>query len=157
MHTAPGTRIRADQSAEIRVRFDLADFMFQLTEQEAAALRSQFVILEKGRGRHSKYAPLAFTEHGVAMLWSVLKSERAAQMNILIIRAFVKPREMPATHKDLARKKVSERTTTVTVDYRDDREESCGVLIMPTCCSGQCVSVSAACLICRRGHAIVSH
>jgi DNA repair exonuclease SbcCD ATPase subunit len=81
-----------------------ADFMFQLTEQEAAALRSQLVILEKGRGRYSKYAPPAFTEHGVAMLSSVLNSERAMQMNILIIRAFVKLREMLATHKDLARK-----------------------------------------------------
>lgn len=80
------------------------DFMFQLTAGEAAALRSQSVILEKGRGRHSKYAPLAFTEHGVAMLSSVLHSARAVQMNILIIRAFVKLREWIATHKDLARK-----------------------------------------------------
>ena len=81
-----------------------ADFMLQLTEQEAAFLRSQFVILEKGRGRYPKYAPFAFTEHGVAMLSSVLKSRRAALMNILIIRAFVKLRQVLATHKDLARK-----------------------------------------------------
>jgi hypothetical protein len=80
------------------------DFMFQLTEREAAALRSRFVTLEKGRGRHSKYAPLAFTEHGVAMLSSVLNSDRAVQMNIIIIRAFVKLREALAAHKDLARK-----------------------------------------------------
>ena len=80
------------------------DFMFRLTKQEAAFLRSQFVILEKGRGRYSKYAPFAFTEHGVAMLSSVLNSQRAVQMNILIIRAFVKLREMLASHKDLARK-----------------------------------------------------
>jgi len=78
------------------------DFMFQLTEQEASSLRSQIVILEKGRGRHPKYAPLAFTEHGVAMLSSVLTSPRAVQMNILIIRAFVKLRELLSTHKDLA-------------------------------------------------------
>ena len=78
--------------------------MFQLTEKEAAPLRSQFVTLEKGRGRYSKYAPLAFTEHGVAMLSSVLSSDRAVQMNIIIIRAFVKLREVLATHKDLARK-----------------------------------------------------
>jgi len=78
--------------------------MLQLTEQEAAFLRSQFVILEKGRGRYPKYAPFAFTEHGVAMLSSVLKSRRAALMNILIIRAFVKLRQVLATHKDLARK-----------------------------------------------------
>jgi hypothetical protein len=78
------------------------DFMFQLTADEAAALRSQFVTLETGRGRYSKYAPLAFTEHGVAMLSSVLNSQRAVQMNILIIRAFVKMRELLASHKDLA-------------------------------------------------------
>jgi len=80
------------------------DFMFQLTEEEAATLRSQFVTLEKGRGRYSKYAPLAFTEHGVAMLSSVLSSDRAVQMNILIIRAFVKLRELLAGNKELARK-----------------------------------------------------
>jgi len=62
------------------------------------------VTLEKGRGRYSKYAPLAFTEHGVAMLSSVLNSQRAVQMNILIIRAFVRLREVLATHKDLARR-----------------------------------------------------
>lgn len=78
------------------------DFMFQLTQEEASALRSQNVILDKGRGRHSKYAPLAFTEHGVAMLSSVLRSRRAVQMNILIVRAFVNMRELLASHKDLA-------------------------------------------------------
>jgi phage regulator Rha-like protein len=78
--------------------------MLELTAKETAALRSQFVTLEKGRGRYSKYRPLAFTEHGVAMLASVLRSKRAVQMNILIIRAFVKLREVLATHKDLARK-----------------------------------------------------
>ncbi len=81
-----------------------ADFMFRLTAAENSALRSQFVILETGRGRYSKYVPLAFTEHGVAMLSSVLNSKRAVQMNILIIRAFVKLRDLLATHKDLARK-----------------------------------------------------
>jgi hypothetical protein len=79
-----------------------ADFMFHLNAEESAALRSQIVTLDKGRGRHSKYAPYAFTEHGVAMLSSVLKSKRAVQMNILIIRAFVQIRELLATNKDLA-------------------------------------------------------
>ncbi|MDQ6760366.1 MAG: ORF6N domain-containing protein [Acidobacteriota bacterium] len=78
------------------------DFMFQLNDDEALALRSQFVILEKGRGRYPKYAPYAFTELGVAMLSSVLRSPRAVQMNILIMRAFVRLREMLASHKDLA-------------------------------------------------------
>jgi hypothetical protein len=78
------------------------DFMFQLTSQEAKALRSQPVTLEQGRGRHAKYAPHVFTEHGIAMLSSVLQSKRAVQMNILIIRAFIRIREITAHHKDLA-------------------------------------------------------
>ena len=81
-----------------------ADFLLELTAEEASALRSQIVTLEKGRGKYAKYAPYAFTEHGVAMLSSVLKSRRAVQMNILIVRAFVKLREVLATHKALARK-----------------------------------------------------
>ena len=81
-----------------------ADFLLELTIEEAGLLRSQTVTLESGRGKFSKYAPYAFTEHGVAMLSSVLKSKRAVQMNILIIRAFVKLREVLATHRDLARK-----------------------------------------------------
>ncbi len=81
------------------------DFMFQLTSEEAKSLRSQSVILEpagQGRGRHSKYAPYVFTEHGIAMLSSVLRSKRAVQMNIQIIRAFIRLREMLISHKDLA-------------------------------------------------------
>jgi phage regulator Rha-like protein len=79
-----------------------ADFMFELTISENQALRSQNVTLK--RGQHSKYLPFAFTEHGVLMLSSVLKSERAIQVNIVIMRAFVKLREIIATHKDLKRK-----------------------------------------------------
>ncbi|GEM_PF-450410 len=81
-----------------------ADFMLELTDEEAKSLRSQTVTLGRGRGRYSKYAPLAFTEHGVAMLSSALRSKRAVQMNILVIRAFVRLREVLATHKDLASK-----------------------------------------------------
>jgi hypothetical protein len=81
-----------------------ADFMMELNTEEATALRSQSVTLEKGRGRYGKYAPYAFTEQGVAMLSSVLKSKRAVQMNISIVRAFVRLREVLATHRDLARK-----------------------------------------------------
>jgi hypothetical protein len=78
------------------------DFMFQLTQVEADFLRSQFAM-SKGRGGR-RTLPYAFTEHGVVMLSSVLNSDRAMQMNILIVRAFVKLRQMLATHKDLARK-----------------------------------------------------
>ncbi len=80
------------------------DFMFQLTKEEYAVLRSQFATLEKGRGRHRKYLPLAFTEQGVAMMSSVLNSERAILVNVEIMRTFVRLREILATHKDLARK-----------------------------------------------------
>ena len=93
------------------------DFMFQLTKEEADSLRFQFGILKPGeqagtqsetnkpgRGQHRKYLPYVFTEQGVAMLSSVLNSKRAVQVNIAIMRVFVKLREMIATHKDLARK-----------------------------------------------------
>ena len=81
-----------------------SDFMLLLDYQEAAALRSQLVTLQKGRGQHRKYPTYVFTEQGVAMLSSVLNSERAINVNIAIMRAFVKLREMIASHKDLARR-----------------------------------------------------
>ena len=79
------------------------DFMFQLTLSEAMSLKSQFVISKMGRGG-SRTPPYAFTELGLAMLSSVLKSDRAVQMNIFIMRAFVKLRELLATNADLAKK-----------------------------------------------------
>jgi len=79
------------------------DFMFQLSAEEAEPLIFQ-IGMSKPEGRGGRRTlPYAFTEHGVAMLSSVLKSRRAVQMNILIIRAFVKLRELLATHKELAR------------------------------------------------------
>jgi phage regulator Rha-like protein len=78
------------------------DFMFQLSDEEFADLKSQIVISSWGGMRRAK--PYAFTEQGVAMLSSVLKSKRAVQVNIEIIRTFVKLREMMAAHKDLERK-----------------------------------------------------
>ena len=77
--------------------------MFQMSKKEYGLLRSQIVISKKGRGGR-RYLPYVFTEQGVAMLSSVLRSERAVQVNIEIMRAFVRLREMIATHKDLARK-----------------------------------------------------
>jgi len=79
-----------------------ADFMFQLTASEYRALRFQFGTLE--RGAHSKYLPRVFMEQGVSMLSSVLKSKRARQVNIQIMRAFVRLRQLLNTHKELARK-----------------------------------------------------
>ena len=80
-----------------------SDFMFQLTQDENEALRSQNVILEKvGKGQHSKYRPYAFTQEGVAMLSGILRSKRAVEANIAIMRTFVKVREMMTDSRDLA-------------------------------------------------------
>ena len=78
------------------------DFMFQLTEEEFSNLKSQIVISSWGGLRRAR--PYAFTEQGVAMLSSVLRSKRAIQVNIEIMRAFVRLRRMLASHADLARK-----------------------------------------------------
>ncbi len=80
------------------------DFTFQLDWEEYNALRSHFATLNLQRGRHRKYLPYVFSEQGVAMLSSVLNSDRAIQVNIEIMRAFVKLREILSTHKDLVRK-----------------------------------------------------
>jgi hypothetical protein len=80
------------------------DFMFLLTKQEAESLRSQIAILKRGRGRHRKYLPYVFTEHGAIMAASVLDSERAVQVSIYVVRAFVQLREMLSSNKTLARK-----------------------------------------------------
>ena len=80
-----------------------ADFMFQLSDEEANVLRSQIVISKNRRGGR-RYLPYVFTEQGVAMLSSVLNSERAVEINIEIMRAFVRLREMILSNKDLARK-----------------------------------------------------
>ena len=79
-----------------------ADFMFQLTSEEAEALRFHFGSLK--RGQHFKYLPRVFTQEGVAMLSSVLRSPRAIQVNIAIMRVFVRLRETLALHKELAQK-----------------------------------------------------
>jgi hypothetical protein len=96
------------------------DFMFQLTAEETERSRSQFVILNAQvseiakkettqrpsgqRGRNIKYFPYAFTEQGVAMLSSVLRSHRAVQVNIEVMRAFVRLRQMLQTNVELAKK-----------------------------------------------------
>ena len=80
------------------------DFMFRLTKEEFEGLRSQFVISKRG-GR--RYPPNAFTEHGAVMLASVLNSPIAVEASVQVVRAFVRLREMLASHKDLARKLAS--------------------------------------------------
>jgi len=97
-----------------RTRFP-EDFMFQLTEKEFRDLRFQSGTSSAWGGR--RYPPYAFTEQGVAMLSSVLRSEKAVQVNILIMRAFVRIREMAVTQSRLAREleKLSDR-----VDVHDE-------------------------------------
>ena len=82
------------------------DFMFQLSQEEADSLRFQTETSKTGRGGR-RYLPYAFTEQGIAMLSSVLNSDRAVLVNIAIMRAFVKLREIMSTHKDLAHKIVA--------------------------------------------------
>ena len=80
-----------------------SDFMFQLTKTEFENLKSQIAISSSGWGGR-RHSPFAFTEQGVAMLSSVLRSKRAIQVNITIMRTFVQLRELAATHKELATK-----------------------------------------------------
>jgi hypothetical protein len=79
------------------------DFMFQLTESEAEFLRSQIATSKKGRGGR-RYAPYVFTEHGAIMMASVLNTPRAIEASVFVVRAFVRLREMLATHRELAHK-----------------------------------------------------
>jgi ORF6N domain len=81
-----------------------ADFMFALTQDEWDCLRSQIATLNVGRGRHRKYLPYAFTEHGALMAATVLNSPRAVDVAIYVVRAFVRLREVAATHSDLAQR-----------------------------------------------------
>ena len=84
------------------------DFMFRLDKSETALFsRSQIVTLKRGSGSNIKYAPLVFTEQGIAMLSSVLNSRKAISVNIQIIRVFTKLREMIDAYKEL-REKVEE-------------------------------------------------
>ena len=76
--------------------------MIELSKEEYESLRRHFGTLK--RGEHSKYLPYVFTEQGVAMLSSILNSERAVKVNIEIMRAFVRLRQILVSNKDLARK-----------------------------------------------------
>jgi arsenate reductase-like glutaredoxin family protein len=105
------TRVLIQAIKRNALRFP-ADFMFQLSAEEFANLRSQFVISSSGAGTSTgaqsgyggrRYAPYAFTEQGVAMLSTVLNSERAVVINIEIMRTFVKVRTLASTQQDLAK------------------------------------------------------
>ncbi len=103
LYGVPTFRLNEQVRRNLR-RFPL-DFMFRLTMNEMESLRSQIAILKtSGRGEHRKYAPYAFTEQGVAMLSGVLRSQRAIDVNIAIMRAFVKLRHAILAHQSIARK-----------------------------------------------------
>jgi hypothetical protein len=105
-----------------------SDFMFTLTHQEVIHLKSQTVISSWGGSRKP---PSVFTEHGVAMLSAVLRSERAIQMSIAIIRAFVRMRELIAANKDIAARvekleRSHDRTSSVIEILVDDIDRLAG-------------------------------
>lgn len=104
------------------------DFMFQINKDEEVNLklqfktsnysRSQFATLKVGRGRNIKYQPFAFTEQGIAMLSSVLNSEKAISVNIQIIRVFTKISELVDVYKDL-REKIEEMEKTNNLNFKE--------------------------------------
>lgn len=99
-----------------------ADFMFQLTAEEWTALRSQSATLNAapgGRGRHRKYLPYAFTEHGAIMAANLLSSPRAIEVSVYVVRAFVRMRELVATHGDLAKRlaELEEKTEALAMSH----------------------------------------
>lgn len=107
-----------------RSRFP-GDFLIELTNQELARLRSQFVTLKTGRGEHRKYRSLAFTEHGAIMAAAILNSPRAEQMSVYVVRAFVKLRESLLVHTELARElaTLKRRVDTLDVDTRSQFDQ----------------------------------
>jgi hypothetical protein len=96
-----------------------ADFMFQLTAEEADSLRSQFATLKTGRGQHRKYLPYVFTEHGAIMAAMVLNSPRAVEVSVYVVRAFVRLREAAVVHKDLAQRlsSLEEKTESLSMQH----------------------------------------
>lgn len=100
-----------------------SDFMFQLSKDEATALRSQFAISKEGRGGR-RYAPYAFTEQGVAMLSGVLRSKTAVSVNIAIMRAFVELRRAAVSHTAIERRLEDlERETSAALGQHDQQLE----------------------------------
>jgi hypothetical protein len=98
------------------------DFLIEVSSDEWKSLRSQFVTLDVGRGRYRKYAPLGFTEHGAIMAATILNSPRAVQMSVYVVRAFVRTRELLASHADLARELGALRKSVATLDSDTRRQ-----------------------------------
>jgi hypothetical protein len=94
--------------------------MFQLTDEESAALRSQFATLKTGRGQHRKYQPYVFTEHGAIMAAMVLNSPRAVEVSVYVVRAFVRLRQAAVVHENLAKRLSELEMKTESLDMQHD-------------------------------------
>jgi cell division septum initiation protein DivIVA len=105
IYAVPTKRLN-EQVKRNRARFP-ADFLFQLTAEEAECSRSQFATLNAGRGRNIKHLPYAFTEHGAIQAANVLNSSRAIMMGVHVVRAFVQLRALLASNEEL-RKRLDE-------------------------------------------------
>jgi ORF6N domain len=110
-----------EQVKRNRSRFP-PDFSFPLEINELRSMRSQIATLDKGRGRHSKYVPTAFTEHGAIMAATVLNSPRAVEMSVYVVRAFVKLREVLASSTELAQKLEALEKSIATLDVRTRKQ-----------------------------------
>jgi hypothetical protein len=90
--------------------------------QDVASLRSQIVTLKTGRGAHRKYPMLAFTEHGAIMAATILNCDRAVEMSVYVVRAFVKSRELLASNTELARELTALKKSVATLDADTRRQ-----------------------------------
>ncbi|GIW54966.1 MAG: hypothetical protein KatS3mg082_1370 [Nitrospiraceae bacterium] len=95
---------RLNEQVKRNVKRFPPDFAFQLTREEYSDLRSHFATLIQGRGRHRKYLPWVFTEHGAIMAANVLNSPRAVHMSVLVVRAFVRMRQALLTRADMEKR-----------------------------------------------------
>ena len=98
------------------------DFLLEIDSGEWEILRSQIVTLNAGHGRHRKYLPLAFTEHGAIMAATILNSARAIQMSVYVVRAFVRFRTMISTNKELTRELDALKRSVATLDADTRRQ-----------------------------------
>jgi len=99
-----------------------SDFLLEVDADEWEILRSQIVTLRIGHGRHRKYLPLAFTEHGAIMAATILSSPRAIQMSVYVVRAFIRFRKSLDTHKELARELDALKRSVATLDADTRRQ-----------------------------------
>jgi hypothetical protein len=105
------TTKRLNEQVRRNTRRFPADFLFQLTKEEHAVLRSQFATLKRGSGRHRKFLPYAFTENGAVMAANVLNSPQAVRMSVFVVRAFVRMRDLLSSSLAVELKKLEAKLT----------------------------------------------